>query len=205
MRQATNRRRGSSVGAITCRTRKRTRGAPVAAATDFGGAAIARAFRTRVGHVLYSSTVSDTEPVNLRKPPSPTPTPSTPAGWYEQGGEQRYWDGLHWTEHRAPLHALAVPAAEQRSPQPYAQPYVRPYGQMMSDSNPNPLEITLAWVLTVLTLGYMLPWAIAATRGKSNSLAVGLVNFLLGWTFVGWIVALVMACTAHQVVATRQL
>lgn len=27
----------------------------------------------------------------------------------------------------------------------------------------------------------------------------GLINFLAGWTFIGWIVALVMACGAHQV------
>ena len=40
--------------------------------------------------------------------------------------------------------------------------------------------------------------AIAESRGKSNSLAIGLVNFLLGWTLIGWIVALVMACTSHQ-------
>ena len=45
----------------------------------------------------------------------------------------------------------------------------------------------------------MLPWAIAATRGKSNQAAIGIINLLLGWTFIGWIVALVMACQAHQV------
>jgi len=58
--------------------------------------------------------------------------------------------------------------------------------------------VTFAWVLTVLTLGYLLPWAVAASRGKSNSLAVGLVNLFAGWTLVGWIIALVMACGAHQ-------
>ena len=45
----------------------------------------------------------------------------------------------------------------------------------------------------------MLPWAIAATRGRSNQAAIGLINVFLGWTFIGWIVALVMACQAHQV------
>jgi hypothetical protein len=44
----------------------------------------------------------------------------------------------------------------------------------------------------------MLPWAVAATRGKSNALAIGLLNFLLGWTFIGWLAALVMACGSHQ-------
>ncbi|MGH9124818.1 MAG: superinfection immunity protein [Acidimicrobiales bacterium] len=59
-------------------------------------------------------------------------------------------------------------------------------------------QAVIAWILTVLTLGYFLPWAIAATRGKSNSGVIGLLNFLLGWTLIGWIVALVMACGAHD-------
>jgi len=46
-------------------------------------------------------------------------------------------------------------------------------------------HITIAWVITVLTLGYMLPWAIAATRRKSNSAAIALLNFFAGWTAIG--------------------
>jgi hypothetical protein len=53
-------------------------------------------------------------------------------------------------------------------------------------------------LLTVASLGYFLPWAIAATRRKSNTLPIALVDLLLGWTLVGWIVALVMACGAEQ-------
>jgi hypothetical protein len=36
--------------------------------------------------------------------PSPPP-PRVPAGWYpdQAAGVQRYWDGLRWTEHTAPL------------------------------------------------------------------------------------------------------
>ena len=114
------------------------------------------------------------------------PIVTTPSGWYPLNGEQRFWDGLRWTEHRAPA---AVPA--------YRPAFQAPV--IMTDARTNGAEVAVAWILTVLSLGYMLPWAIAATRGKSNSVAVGLVNFLLGWTFIGWIVALVMACTSHQV------
>jgi hypothetical protein len=60
--------------------------------------------------------------------------------------------------------------------------------------------VAIAWIAAVITLGYMLPWAIAATRGRSNQAAIGVVDLLLGWTLIGWIVALVMACQAHQVV-----
>jgi hypothetical protein len=55
----------------------------------------------------------------------------------------------------------------------------------------------------VLTIGYFLPWAIAATRQKSNALAIGLLNFLVGWTFIGWIVALVMAVTSEPAHVTN--
>lgn len=71
-------------------------------------------------------------------------------------------------------------------------------GGNLTDQRTSSVEITFAWISTVLTLGYLLPWAIAATRGKSNSVAIALVNLFLGWTFIGWVIALVMACTAHQ-------
>lgn len=75
---------------------------------------------------------------------------------------------------------------------------------VVSDANPNGAHITIAWICTVLTLGYLLPWAIAATRGKTNALAIGLLSFLLGWTFLGWVAALVMACGSHQTYAVTR-
>lgn len=75
--------------------------------------------------------------------------------------------------------------------------------QIISDKSGKPVQATTAWIIAICTLGYMLPWAIAATRGKSNAGAVGWINLLLGWTLVGWIVALVMACTSHQAVGIR--
>lgn len=60
-----------------------------------------------------------------------------------------------------------------------------------------PVQATTAWIIAILTMGYMLPWAIAATRGKSNSGAIGWLNLLLGWSVIGWIIALVMACGVH--------
>ena len=74
-------------------------------------------------------------------------------------------------------------------------------GQIITDKSGKGGQATIAWVIALCTLGYMLPWAIAASRGKSNAGAVGWLNFFLGWTMVGWIVALVMACGNHQAVA----
>jgi len=59
--------------------------------------------------------------------------------------------------------------------------------------------IAIAWVCTLVTMGYLLPWAIAASRGRSNQAAIGLLNLFLGWSFIGWVVSLVMACQAHAV------
>lgn len=75
---------------------------------------------------------------------------------------------------------------------------------IIHDKSGKPVQATTAWIVAICTLGYMLPWAIAATRGKSNTAAIGWLNLLLGWTGVGWLVALVMACTAHQAVGYRQ-
>lgn len=57
---------------------------------------------------------------------------------------------------------------------------------------------TWAWVVAICTVGYMLPWAFAAQRGARNSAQVFWLNLLLGWTLVGWVVAIVMAFRAHQ-------
>jgi hypothetical protein len=40
---------------------------------------------------------------------------------------------------------------------------------------------------------YFLPTIIAVVRKKSNLLLIVLLNILLGWTVVGWVVALVLA------------
>ena len=61
---------------------------------------------------------------------------------------------------------------------------------------------TLAWIVTAVTFGYMLPWAIACTRGSRNSAVVAVVTLFLGWTVIGWFVALAMAFKPHQVAAS---
>ena len=40
---------------------------------------------------------------------------------------------------------------------------------------------------------YVLPWAIAKGREHKNTAAICALNLLLGWTFIGWVVALVWA------------
>jgi hypothetical protein len=57
-------------------------------------------------------------------------------------------------------------------------------------------------VLAVLTLFYMLPTSVAVWRGRSNAGAIAVLNLLLGWTFLGWLAALVMACMPHALAGT---
>ena len=72
------------------------------------------------------------------------------------------------------------------------------------DSN----TLTGAGVLALLVIfvPYFFPFIVAALRGHHNTGGVFIVNLLLGWTLVGWIIALVMACTAkrQRVVTVRR-
>lgn len=42
---------------------------------------------------------------------------------------------------------------------------------------------------------YPLPYFIARYRRHGNAKAVGMLNFFLGWTFLGWVTAMVWSCT----------
>ena len=40
-----------------------------------------------------------------------------------------------------------------------------------------------------------LPTLVAKSRNHPNTLPIFLVNFFFGWTFIGWVISLVWACT----------
>jgi hypothetical protein len=48
-------------------------------------------------------------------------------------------------------------------------------------------------LLCVFAVPYFVPTIIAYSRQKTNRAAILAVNILLGWTFIGWVVALVWA------------
>lgn len=72
---------------------------------------------------------------------------------------------------------------------PYSQMTVAVYRPQSSTTH-----IVIAWIVAILTSLYMLPWAIAATRSKQNIRPIVAINVFLGWTLIGWVAALVMAC-----------
>lgn len=50
-----------------------------------------------------------------------------------------------------------------------------------------------AWLIAILTGGYMIPWAISVQRSKSDTGKILLINLLLGWTIIGFVWALVLS------------
>lgn len=49
-------------------------------------------------------------------------------------------------------------------------------------------------VLFVIIM-YFVPGVIAGFRGHKNATAITILNLFLGWTFLGWVIALVWAFT----------
>jgi Superinfection immunity protein len=50
-------------------------------------------------------------------------------------------------------------------------------------------------LLIFVAATYFLPAIVAAMRRHHNSVAIFVLNLLLGWTLIGWVGALVWACT----------
>jgi hypothetical protein len=45
---------------------------------------------------------------------------------------------------------------------------------------------------------YLIPAIVATARQHHNALAILLLNIFLGWSGIGWIAALVWACTSRS-------
>lgn len=46
---------------------------------------------------------------------------------------------------------------------------------------------------------YLVPTFVALGREHRNAGAIVVCNVMLGWTFIGWAVALIWACTAQEI------
>ena len=54
------------------------------------------------------------------------------------------------------------------------------------------MEILLLGFFAIM---YFIPALMASNRKHKNTLAVFMLNLFLGWTFIGWVGALIWACT----------
>jgi len=53
-------------------------------------------------------------------------------------------------------------------------------------------------LLIVAAILYLVPTLVAAGRSHQQTGAIFVLNLLLGWTFLGWVGALVWACTSKS-------
>ncbi|MGH3869564.1 MAG: superinfection immunity protein [Pseudonocardiaceae bacterium] len=51
----------------------------------------------------------------------------------------------------------------------------------------------ISYVVVMMFFLYFLPTVIGAIRKVPNAVSVFVINFFLGWTFIGWVAALAMA------------
>jgi Superinfection immunity protein len=77
---------------------------------------------------------------------------------------------------------------------------------MLLSTTPTPTDFFAGMTGLAMLMGffafciimYFLPSLIARGRGKANLEAIFWLNFLAGWTFVGWVVSLVWALSVDQ-------
>lgn len=56
-------------------------------------------------------------------------------------------------------------------------------------------------ILAAVGAAYLLPTLVAALRDHHNTGMIAVLNFFLGWTFLGWVISLAMACgEVHKVI-----
>lgn len=99
-----------------------------------------------------------------------------PSVWYLENGK-----GAESVADRSAIRASATLAPADGS-RPPPVPAERPHGD--------------AGLFLFLFALYFFPAIIGGGRGHHNAGAICVLNILLGWTVLGWIVALVWACTA---------
>ena len=49
------------------------------------------------------------------------------------------------------------------------------------------------WVLGIFAAIYFAPFIMALVRGVPNAWSIGVIDLFLGWTLIGWVIALAMA------------
>jgi cyanate permease len=51
-------------------------------------------------------------------------------------------------------------------------------------------------IFAAIILVWFMPWFVARSRNHHNALPIFLVTLFLGWTGIGWLAALIWACTS---------
>jgi ABC-type sugar transport system permease subunit len=62
------------------------------------------------------------------------------------------------------------------------------------------MRLLFSVLITILSLLYSLPFAVAFNKKRANTGAIFALNLFLGWSLIGWVVALVWALKEESVV-----
>ena len=62
------------------------------------------------------------------------------------------------------------------------------------------MRLVFAILMSILSVFYFLPFAIAFNRRRANTGAIFALNLFLGWSLIGWVVALVWALKEESVI-----
>jgi hypothetical protein len=107
-----------------------------------------------------------------------------------------------WEKNNCVVGARAVMSSDNTPPQEAAAAsFESSIQSMLSSGSLTIKSLSIVWWLVLilaspvlLPLGfYFLPTLIAGRKRKKNADAVFILNFLLGWTVIGWVIALVWA------------
>ena len=58
--------------------------------------------------------------------------------------------------------------------------------------------VTVLFVLAIMLAAYFAPTIIAAARQHHQMGPILVINLFLGWTFIGWVIALAMSVSAKR-------
>ena len=61
------------------------------------------------------------------------------------------------------------------------------------------MRLFFAVLITLLSLFYFLPFAIAFNKKRANTGAIFALNLFLGWSLIGWVIALVWALKEESI------
>jgi hypothetical protein len=62
------------------------------------------------------------------------------------------------------------------------------------------MRFVFALLISVLSLFYFLPFAISFYKKRINTGAIFALNLFLGWSLIGWVIALVWALKAEHTI-----
>jgi uncharacterized membrane protein (DUF485 family) len=62
------------------------------------------------------------------------------------------------------------------------------------------MRFIFALLITILSLFYFLPFVIAFYKKRINTGAIFALNLFLGWSLIGWVIALVWALKAEHTI-----